>query len=104
MKLSEVSLRKSCFFFSVLFLLPLGWRKKWDREAVKVRIMGPDSQFEIIFNEAICQEETCLNTMYQFFSGLKEVSIQSALLKGPSVFKSFHLFVLYEFSVTNAEL
>lgn len=71
---------------------------------VKVRIMGPGSHLEISFNEAKCQEETCLNTMCQFFSGLKEASIQSALLKGLRFFKSFHLFVLYEFSITNAKL
>ena len=72
--------------------------------SVGMRIMGPGSHFEIVFNEARCQEETCLNTKQQFFNGLKEVSIQNALLKGPRVFKSFHLFVLYEFCITNAVL
>jgi len=70
--------------------------------SVRVRISVPSSHFEIIFNEAQCQEETCLNTTWLFFSGLKEVSMQNALLKGLK-FKSFHLFVLYEFSITIAK-
>lgn len=50
--------------------------------SVRVRIKGRSSHFEMIFNEAQHQEETCLNTTQQFFSCLKEVSIPNAFLKG----------------------
>lgn len=71
------------------FSTSIGRKKGMGVGSCSVRILDLGSHFEIIFNDSQCQEEACLNTIYQFFSGSKGIWIQNAFLKVQKVFSGF---------------